>query len=220
MRKQILGYAAAAALALPVGGTAVASTSGAGTGEAYSLGRCIVKADRSAAVRLMNQLPLAGDSTNLDASQLGKASRCLGASASGVSAMALRGGIAQELFLKDFEEFGVRPQREVADFADYDLPVEEEAGNVPADTHALFRLGECAVRNDTVNAVKLLRAPVGSQQEMNIINSMRPMLGACQPAGSNVAIGRGELRSVMAQAAYHVSARYWRGDLKTPPKGW
>ena len=91
---------------------------------AAELGKCIVKADRGAAVSLLKALPLSGNQVDWSAASLGAAGKCRTAATETVSMSALRGGVAQELYKRDFADFGMQPQRAVYDLASFKLPVD------------------------------------------------------------------------------------------------
>jgi hypothetical protein len=67
-------------------------------------------------------------------------------------------------------------------------------------------------RSNPNGTEKLIKAGPGSGQEGKIFESLAPWLSACQGA-TRMTYGRTELRSAIVQAAYHVSARYWAGDM-------
>ena len=176
------------------------------------LGRCIVKADRGSALSLMKTLPLAGGDIDWTSVSLGAASGCRNGETGAATVSSLRGGIAQELFKRDFVEFGVQPQRALYDLASFQLPVEKDTMGVEDPTRTLFLTADCVARSNPNGAEKLIKAEPGSAQEAKIFDSMAPWLSACQ-GSTRTAYGRGELRSAIVQAAYHVSARYWGGAM-------
>lgn len=200
--------AAAAAAALPT----AAPASAVAEKKVYDAGRCIVRADRSAAAQLLRTLPSSGE-VSVDSGQLGDAAKCLGGSAT-VSAMALRGSVAQALFLKDFDRFAVQPQVASHLFADFDVPTDKTPGADPR-TVAMYRLGDCVVRNEAMKMESFLRAGVGSAQEDQLFEYFGPIMSACQAGQEPLRISRAALRSVFAQAAYKVSVRYWTDDMYT-----
>lgn len=209
MRKLlILGAAAAAAASAS---PALADTSSPSEA-AVQLGKCIVKADRGSAVSLLRTLPLTGGQVDWSAVSLGAAAQCRGADTSTVTVTALRGGLAQELFKRDFGEFGVQPQRATYDLASFKLPVEKDLMGTEDPTKTLFLTADCVARSNPNGTEKLIKAAPGSDQEDKIFNSLSPWLSACQGA-ARMAYGRTELRSAIVQAAYHVSARYWSGEM-------
>lgn len=188
--------------------SAQASPSEAG----IAFGRCIVKADRAAAVGLMKTLPLEGDRVDWSSLSLGAASACRTADATTIPVTALRGGIAQELFRRDFGEFGVQPQRALNDLATFDLPVEKDMMGVEDPTKTLFLTADCVARSNPNGTEKLIKAAPGSGQEQKALESIAPWLSACQGV-NRMAYGRADLRSAIVQAAYHVSQRYWTGGM-------
>ena len=176
------------------------------------LGKCIVKADRGSAVSMLKSLPLSGDQVDWSAVSLGRAGSCRTAANSDVTVSALRGGIAEELFKRDFVEYGVQPQRAIYDLAKFDLPVEKDTMGVEDPTKTLFLTADCVARSNPNDTERLIKADAGSGQEMKVFELLGPWLSACQGA-NRVAYGRTDLRSAIVQAAYHVSQRYWSGDM-------
>jgi hypothetical protein len=79
----------------------------------------------------------------------------------------------------------------------------------------MYKLGDCVVRNEATKIENLLRAGVGSKQEDRLFDYFAPVMSACQPAGEPLRISRAALRSVLAQAAYKVSVRYWTEEMYT-----
>jgi len=194
-------------------GAAPAQADGGAPGEAAAqLGKCIVKVDRAAAIGLLKSLPLAGGQVDWSSATLGAAGRCRDAASSTVTVSALRGGIAQELFKRDFVEFGVQPQRATYELANFSLPVEKDLMGAEDPTKTLFLTADCVARSNPNGTQKLIKSTPGSDQESKIFESLAPWLSACQGA-SRMAYGKTELRSAIVQAAYHVSARYWNGQM-------
>jgi len=201
------------ALAAVSAGAAPAHAEAGAPGQtAVQLGKCIVKADRAAAVGLLKSMPLTGGQVDWSGVALGEADRCRDGASSTVSVSALRGGIAQELFKRDFGEFGVQPQRATYDLANFQLPVEKDAMGAEDPTKTLFLTADCVARSNPNGTEKLIKSAPGSDQEAKIFETLAPWLSACQGA-SRMAYGKTELRSAIVQAAYHVSARYWNGQM-------
>src|SRR6476661_2303946 len=126
---------------------AIASPAQADTGSpaqvGAQLGRCIVKADRGSAISMLKTLPLAGDQVDWSSVSLGAAVGCRSADTGSVTVTALRGGIAQELFRRDFVEYGVQPQRAIYDLAKFDLPVEKNTMGAEDPAKTLFLTADC-----------------------------------------------------------------------------
>ena len=176
------------------------------------LGRCIVRADRAAAISLLKALPLTGGEFDWSPFSLGGAQSCRTLVVGPVTVTALRGGLAQELFKRDFVEFGVQPQRALYDLATFRLPVEKDLMGVEDPAKTLFLTADCVARSNPNGTERLIKSSPGSAQEQKIFDSLAPWLSAC--AGqSRMRYGRTELRSAIIQAAYHVSARYWNGQM-------
>jgi hypothetical protein len=209
MRKLLMiGAVAGAALF----GSAAQANNASPAQAAAALGKCIVKADRGSAVSLLKTLPLTGGQVDWSSVSLGAAASCREAATSTVTVSALRGGIAQELFKRDFVEFGVQPQRALYDLASFSLPVEKNLMGTEDPTKTLFLTADCVARSNPNGTEKLIKSAPGSDQEMKIFEALGPWLSACQ-GSSRMAYGRTELRSAIVQAAYHVNARYWNGDM-------
>jgi hypothetical protein len=175
-------------------------------------GKCIVKADRGAAISMLKTLPLTGDRIDWSSVSLGNAASCRTAANTAVSVSALRGGIAEELFKRDFVEYGVQPQRGAAGLVRRDLPVEKDTMGAEDPTKTLFLTADCVARSNPNDTERLIKSDPGSSQEMKVFQMLGPWLSACQ-GSSRIAYGRTELRSAIVQAAYHVSQRYWAGDM-------
>lgn len=208
MRKVMFSMlAAAAATALPSG---AAATNGApSVRQVYDAGRCIAERDRGTAIALLGSLPLEGGTADLSRLPAEVAGRCArGLTSAG--ALHLRGAIAQTLFFRDFGGFGTEPRRS-ARLVDLRLPVQDSpAGEREIE---LYRWSDCIVRNDPAHAEQLMSSPVGSLGEERAIGAMRDYMAACAPAGAQIAVLPSELRSVIAQSAYHSMYRYWTGRL-------
>lgn len=209
MRKLLMLGAVAGAVML--GGAAQANNASPAEA-AVALGKCIVKADRGSAVSLLKTLPLTGGQVDWSSVSLGAGADCRDTATSTMTVTNLRGGIAQELFKRDFVEFGVQPQRALYDLAAFKLPVEKDPMGIEDPTKTLFLTADCVARSNPNGTEKLIKATPGSDQETKIFEALGPWLSACQGA-SRMAYGRGELRSAIVQAAYHVNARYWNGDM-------
>ena len=186
------------------------STSPAEAG--VQLGKCIVKADREAAISTLKTLPLTGNQVDWSSVSLGNAASCRTAETPPVTVSALRGGIAQELFKRDFVEYGVQPQRAIVDLAKFDLPVEKDTMGAEDPAKTLFLTADCVARSNPNDTERLIKTDPGSGQEMKIFELLGPWLSACQGA-NKMAYGRTDLRSAIIQAAYHVSQRYWAGEM-------
>lgn len=185
---------------------------------AVAFGRCLVKLDRNAAIGLLSSLPLAGEKVALTGLSLGAGAKCAEANAAEpLNVVALRGGLAQELFRRDFGEFGLEPRGSTASFARFRLPVEKDAMGVQEPARTLYVAADCVARNTPKNVERMLKAEPGSALEDAAFERMAPWFSACGMApGSR--ISRVELRGAMAQASYFVSMRYWLNEL-SPTEG-
>ncbi|HEV2817508.1 MAG TPA: hypothetical protein VGW40_09860 [Allosphingosinicella sp.] len=206
MKKQIILSVAVAALGAALPGPARAARN---SPVIYEAGRCIVAHDRGAANRLMARLPL--DETEADLSGLrGEAAVCA-ARLAGAPSMQVRGALAQAMFMRDFGTIrrDADPRR---GFINLNLPVQSS----PAGTRAieLYRWADCVARNDSASTERLLRTEAGSAEEATAIEGLRNYMAACMPAGMQLEIRLWELRSVIAQSAYHTVYRYWTGQLE------
>jgi hypothetical protein len=210
MGKHLIAVALVAGAALTT--PALADTPSAAQA-GVQLGKCIIKADRGSAISMLKTLPLAGGEVDWSSVSLGAAASCRNAATPPVTVTALRGGIAQELFKRDFVEYGVQPQRAIPDLAKFDLPVEKNTMGVEDPTKTLFLTADCVARSNPQGTEKLIKAEPGSEQEMKIFETLGPWLSACQGGANRMTYGRTELRSAIVQAAYHVSQRYWAGEM-------
>jgi len=187
-----------------------ASASTPGLERVYAAGRCLVRQDRRAAIDLVLALPIGRERASISAlaPSLG---RC-GAGLESVPAMHLRGAIAQALFFRDFRGFGLQPSRSIA-LVNLDLPIQDSPPGDP--TTELYRLADCVVRNDGPRTESLLATRPGSENESRIMDRLAPYLRACTTADSQLSIARSDLRSAMAQSAYHSMYRYWTRQLSS-----
>ena len=205
MKRFLLPLAATAMLAVP-GAAPAARNSPA----IYEAGRCIVDRDRNAANMLMARLPL--DDSAADLSGLsGRAAACA-ARLADAPAMQVRGALAQAMFMRDFGSI----RREVDPrhgFINLNLPVQASYSAVRDRTTQLYRWGDCVARNDATGTERLLRTEAGSPDEATAVEGLRNYMAACMPAGVQLDVRLWELRSVMAQTAYHTLYRYWTGQL-------
>lgn len=208
----LIAGAALAGLPAPVFATAAAPSAAS----VYEVGRCIVRADRRAAISLMRTLPL--DNSLADLSALGgSASGCAGGAA-GVPAMLIRGAIAQELFIRDFRTFSREP-RNPDRLVNLNLPVEAFAVPRSDSVGDLYRWSDCVVRNDTANTERLLHSPIGSPGESAAFAALQTYMSACFASGSQVAMRPAQVRSLFAQSAYNSMYRYWTGQLQSARNG-
>lgn len=207
MRKVLLAGAAVAALFSA--GQAQADMAETG----LAAGKCIVRADRSAAIDLMKRLPLGGETVALSELSLGAARKCWSEAPEPIGVMALRGGIAQELFRRDFVEYGVQPSESIANLATFTLPVEKDEMGAEDPLKSLYLIADCTARSDPQNTERLMSTKPGTDREMRVFEALGPLLSACQARANTVSVGRTELRAAITQAAYYMNARYWRGDM-------
>jgi hypothetical protein len=212
MRKAVLSICAAAGTASFAAAPAPAQAN-TSVASAFEAGRCIVERDRRAAVALIRSLPL--DSSPANLSSLGD--RAGGCVSGPISALVLRGAIAQELFLRDFRSFGREP-RDPDRLVNLNLPVEEFGARGSGATQ-LYRWSDCVVRNDTANTERLLRSPVGSAAEASALEALQTYMSACFTQGAQLSVRSSEVRSLFAQSAYYSMYRYWTGQLQSARGG-
>lgn len=205
MKKTMMSLAAAVLLAaIPSAAPAARNSS-----TVYEAGRCLVQHDRRAANALMATLPL--DESDADLSRLhGRAASCA-APLAGAPSMQVRGALAQAMFMRDFGSMGNQPDPRRG-FINLNLPVQAS----PAGSRAieLYRWGDCVARNDSAGTERLLRTEAASPDEAAAIEQLRNYMAACMPAGTQLEVRLWELRSVIAQSAYHATYRYWTGQLE------
>jgi hypothetical protein len=201
MKALVLGLAAAAGAAASFTPAQAAPTVAA----VYESGRCMVQRDRRAAVTLILSLPSDNSIANLAPFR----GACAGAE--GASAMLVRGAIAQALFLRDFRVFGREARAEVV-LVNLGLPVESSVSG--SRSNELYRWGDCVVRNDGAGLQRLLVSAVGSADESAAIAGLQTYMAACMRSGTQLEVRASELRSVLAQSAYHAMYRYSTGQLE------
>jgi hypothetical protein len=175
----------------------------------YEAGRCIVRADRNAAIALMRVLPLDADVADLS-SLRGRAAACVDG-IDDATALLVRGAVAQALFFRDFHRMLMDPHVMLR-MANLDLPVESS----PPGTRIveLYRWSDCVVRNDIPGTERLLRSEIGSEAETAAFEGLRNFMAACMPTGSQLSMQRWEVRSLLAQSAYHTNYRWITGQLQ------
>ncbi|MBA3897574.1 MAG: hypothetical protein H0X36_10680 [Sphingomonadaceae bacterium] len=199
---------------LAIGGTVASfglAAAQAGPREADAMARCVVAADRGAALAALDSLPLDSSPSQLDAAQLRGAGKCAPAPVAG-SAIMLRGAIVEALYKRDFVEFGLHPHRVASDLAPVKIPER------PADPGGKYALGACVSRSAPQLADALFATEPGSKREDNAMAPMLAYFTACQArfggGGAQTAMTRAEMRSVIAQGAYANSVRYWAGGMR------
>jgi hypothetical protein len=202
MNAFVLSLAAAVCTA---GAAAPAFGAPAAAAAVYEAGRCMVRRDPRAAAALILALP--SDNSPADLSSLRGA--CAGAE--GATAMQVRGAIAQALFLRDFRVFGREPQPRAV-LVNLALPVESSVGGTRSA--ALYRWGDCVVRNDGAGAQRFLVSALRSAEESAAIAGLQTYMQACLPADTEFQVRASELRGVLAQSAYHAMYRFWTGQLE------
>jgi len=207
MKKQIFVACAAATIAALPGPAQAARNSPA----VYEAGRCIVQYDRAAANRLMATLPLGDAAANL--SGLNRRAAACAQRLAGEPAMQVRGALAQAMFARDFGSMGRDPDPRRG-FINLNLPVQATSGPASDRTIQLYRWADCVARNDSRSTERLLRTEAASPEEAAAIEGLRNYMAACMPAGTQLDIRLWELRSVIAQSAYHTVYRYWTGQLE------
>ncbi|MFN3944096.1 MAG: hypothetical protein ACK4K7_04110 [Allosphingosinicella sp.] len=203
----LIGAFAATGVAAQEPDTAAAGDAAA----AYTVGRCIVQSNRPAAARLMQALPIGGDGAGPEAMRIMGEVGCGAESLRSDQALMLRGGLAQALFQADFEHFGVEPRNPRA-MIDLGLPAETDPAS--DGNRDLYRWSDCVVRNDTENVQRLLRTPVASRQEAQVLGALVPYMHACARPMARLVVDASELRSLFVQSSYQAMYRYWSGALR------
>jgi len=195
-------------------GAASAATPAA-VAAANELGLCVAKADRAAALDLLRVLPLGDEPVDPASLALGQAGACASGVAGPVSAILVRGGVAADMFARDFVEFGVQPRRVIAGLARIDLPTALGPGGegASADVRNLYLVAECVARSSPTRAEQLMKTAPASKAEARVMDGLAPLMQACHRAATPAAFGRAAMRAAITQAAYHVSARYWAGEM-------
>lgn len=165
---------------------------------AEALGKCLVKSDRQNAIALFSRLP--ADNSPADVSPgLGGCTTDM----TEITAMQVRGAIAEALYERDFREAGVAPHQSADNFARLDLPEGE------TDKTGIFALGRCVALARFADVDRIFAMEPGSQRESNFVETLKPYFAACQPTGTQITIKRGDVRPILAQNAYAGNVRYW-----------
>jgi hypothetical protein len=206
MKLAILGLVAAGALGAVA--TPASAAPSQWTVALYEAGRCIVERDRGTAQALMQSLPLDESPAELG-SLRGPARQCV-EGAEGATAFALRGAIAQALYLRDFRGRELRPIR-AGQLVSFDIPV--QASPRGSRTVELYRWADCVVRNDSEGTRRLLMSALGSSEEEAAIAGLADFMSSCLPTGTDLNVYVNEVRPVFAQSAYSSLYRYWTGQL-------
>lgn len=183
-------------------GAVLAKTPSVAAAQALSFGKCIVKADRLAAISLFQQLPADSTSADIGAKMLGKGAQCRSGGEI-LSSMQVRGSIAEALFTKDFASAGLSPRQPLDRLAQLGLPDDQ------ADGTGVFTVGRCVAKARFSTMEKLFTYPADSRREAEFINGLMPYFAACQPKGAQFSIKRSDIRSLMAQSTYDANVRYW-----------
>lgn len=110
----------------------------------------------------------------------------------------LRGALFRARFERQFAK------RAVGAFAPYDV---KASWHVPrTDRFALPQaIGECAVREDPVNARAVIDADVGSKREDAAFAALVPTLQKCMPSNGTFRFSRAVLEALLAEALYNLS---------------
>ncbi len=178
----------------------------------YRVGQCIVRRDRTAAIGLIEALPVAGQARLDDAARIVAETGCHTGPLPTDFPVLLRGAIAQEMLQRDYSEFAGTPHS-VARLVDFSLPVQSD-GAAANEMARRYQWSDCVVRNDTENVERLIRTPPGSTRERNILARMAPYMSACMADETRLSTSPSEVRSLFMQSAYHMFYRFWNGDLR------
>ncbi|MEA3003591.1 MAG: hypothetical protein QOH81_2379 [Sphingomonadales bacterium] len=126
---------------------------------------------------------------------------------------ATRGAIIEALLLRDFSAIGRRRGAHVATTVvrpAVDLPRTQKWARAHAAARsyesALLAVGECTVRSDPTSSFALFGTDIGSPEEKAAIQMLTPALSQCLPQGFEFNMRIPAMRSVLAEAAYRVSA--------------
>lgn len=212
MMKRALGMLLATGAALAFASTASADTDSTSVRAIYDAGRCIVDGDRRAAVGLLRSVPIEADAIDLSTLPRSLVERCGESRLASADPLLVRGAVAQALFFRDFGGIGIEPPRSVP-LVNLDLPVQDSPPGTR--THELYRWADCVVRNDQTHSERLLASTVGSAAEEAVIRAMHNYMVACAPAEAVLTVEPAELRSLLAQSAYHSMYRYWTRQLES-----
>jgi hypothetical protein len=207
MKRILLACAAAGAAFSPA--TAALADTGPSQAQIYEAGHCMVVSDRRTTVSFLLSLPIDDGDADLTRLPSGLQRRCA-PGLSSANALHLRGAIAQALFLRDFRDFGLQPQRSIP-LVNLNIPVQSSPPGTGMTE--LYRWADCVVRNDNAHAEQLMSSRVGSPNEARAIDGLRAFMTACAPEGQQLAVRPSDFRSLIAQSSYNSMYRYWTGQL-------
>lgn len=156
--------------------------------------RCVVGGDVAAARDLLAQTPASGKSNNAAKKLADKKSTC-GASLGKEKpdAAAVRGAIAEALYLTDFTAAPAAPAGPVQPF---------QGSGDPAQV--LYDVSRCAATRDPIAVDALVRTARGSVEEKAALPQVIAAIGNCTPNGAKVGFNRAQLRAMTAEGLFKV----------------
>jgi hypothetical protein len=178
---------ACAALATPV-----AQAQDADPLQAFA--RCVVSGDAGAARDLLAQAPASGKSNNAAKKLSDRKTSCgAGLGKTRADPAAVRGAIAEQLYLTDFTAAPAAPSAPAQPF---------QGSGDPAQV--LYDVSRCAATRDPIAIDALVRTAHGSAEEKAALQPVIAAVGTCTPAGAKVGFNRAQLRAMTAEGLFKV----------------
>ncbi|MBB5698925.1 hypothetical protein [Sphingomonas yantingensis] len=94
---------------------------------------------------------------------------------------------------------GALPPLDIASEFDGDI------ASLPAEYRPRRALGDCVARTNPTEAHKMLLAGPGSKSETAAVESLKPSIAGCLPAGTSIRMNRPALRAHLGEAMYKLS---------------
>ena len=145
---------------------------------------CVVNADASGASALLATVP---GSPQADTAVSGLLAN-KACNKDKVSASALRGAVAEQLYLKQYP----------AAPAELTGPPPPFKGSGDADL-AYYDITRCAATRDPLGADMLIRGELRSEAEKIAVRRILPVIGACTPEGAKIGFDREKMRGLIAE---------------------
>ena len=164
----------------------------------YRLGRCIVDSQPSVAARLLQTVPETVEEGRILYGPIGgRLAHCAGTGFQ-VSAVLLRGALAQALYETQFAH-AVPPPAQAATVP----PIEWSKDNPMAGTLApVYELGRCAAASDTALVQDLAATAPASPAEAAALATLMPRLQPCLNRGTTFRTNRPTLRAILIESLY------------------
>lgn len=166
---------------------------------------CLVGRDAGAAERLLATAPHSNAERTEAARLLRLAQRCLRSrEAIATSPLALRGAVAESLLEARFAESPAARDPAVA-APPWFRPEAATARDDAAALAPVYALADCSAAHSPALARALLAAEPGAAAEGEALGALGPVWIACAPPGAQLALDRGAIRAILAEALYRWS---------------